>query len=80
MICRKTRIFSDKMENLQLTDYSLNAIISAYNTKGGNHMNINLEMNESLRTCGASTCIHCLNNACTLSECDMFERDLAQEH
>jgi len=30
--------------------------------------------------CGAHTCIHCLNNTCTLDdECDMYERGLTQE-
>lgn len=38
------------------------------------------EVNEKARKCGACTCIHCLNNTCTLGECDMIERDLIQEH
>jgi hypothetical protein len=74
-------IFFVQIENFKLTEYSFNAIMRVYkNKKGGNNMNFKLEMNDSLRSCGACTCIHCLNSACTLSECDMFERDLAQEH
>lgn len=42
-------------------------------------MKNNHELNENVRKCGACTCIHCLNDTCSLGECDMAERDLFQE-
>jgi hypothetical protein len=42
--------------------------------------NKSLEIYENNRACGAFTCIHCLNNTCTLDdECDIYERGLIQE-
>ena len=31
------------------------------------------------RKCGFITCIHCINERCSTSKCDMFEREYIQE-
>ncbi len=34
----------------------------------------------SFKTCGSVTCIHNIDNKCMLKECELYERDLKQEH